>query len=103
MKKAHYVLDRSIQSEYYKGVHKTCSLEIGGDKLNNKEIAKKLIKLRGDRSREIVANSCKISTSALAMYEQGERVPRDDIKIRLSKYYGCSVEYIFFAHDEHIS
>ena len=64
--------------------------------LNKKAIAERLIKLRGDRSRDVVAKACGISTSALAMYEQGERIPRDDIKIKLSKYYKCSVESIFF-------
>lgn len=69
--------------------------------MDNKAIAKKLIELRGTRSRETVANACGISVSALAMYEQGERIPRDDIKIRLSQYYKQSVEVIFFAHEVH--
>lgn len=69
--------------------------------MNVTPIAKKLIKLRGERKRSVVAEDCGISVSALAMYEQGERVPRDDIKVRLAQYYGCSVEYIFFADDEH--
>ena len=69
----------------------------GGENLNNELIAKKLIELRGKRSRETVANACGISVSALAMYEQGERIPRDDIKIKLAKYYNRSVNFIFFA------
>ena len=64
-------------------------------------IAKRLIELRGDKSREEVATACNISVSALAMYEQGERIPRDDIKIRLAKYYNRTVESIFFAPIEH--
>lgn len=69
--------------------------------MNNKLIAQKLIELRGEKSRETVANACGISISALAMYEQGERIPRDDIKIRLAKYYKRSVEFIFFTQREH--
>ena len=69
--------------------------------MNNKAIAKRLINLRGNKSRENVAKACGISVSALAMYEQGERIPRDDIKIRLANYYRRSVNYIFFAHEEH--
>lgn len=64
--------------------------------MNNKIIAERLIKLRGEKSRELVANACGISKSALAMYEQGERIPRDDIKIRLAKFYESTVESIFF-------
>lgn len=65
--------------------------------MNNKAIAKKLIRLRNGKSREEVAKSCGISVSALAMYEQGERIPRDDIKVRLANYYGRTVNYIFFT------
>ena len=69
--------------------------------MNSKIIAQKLIELRGEKSREKVAKACGISVSALSMYEQGERIPRDDIKIRLAKYYKRSVNFIFFANQEH--
>lgn len=69
----------------------------GGDILNKEIIASKLIFLRGEKSREEVARAVGISVSALSMYENGERIPRDEIKIRLSKYYGQSVQEIFFC------
>ena len=63
----------------------------------NKEImAQKLRDLRGELPRETVSNAVGISKSALSMYEQGERVPRDSVKLRLAKFYGKSVEFIFF-------
>ena len=80
---------------YYGYKHRTCSK--GGTTLDRKLISERLIKLRGTRRREIVANACGISVSALAMYEQGERIPRDDIKIKLADFYSCSVDSIFFA------
>lgn len=64
--------------------------------MNKKKIAKKLISLRGDKTREEVAADLKISCSALGMYEQGNRIPRDEIKIRIASYYGESVGEIFF-------
>lgn len=64
--------------------------------LDRKKIAKKLVFLRGDKTREEVAANLKISCSALYMYEQGNRVPRDEIKIKIASYYGESVENIFF-------
>lgn len=64
--------------------------------MDKQAIAERLVRLRGKKSRETVAKACGISTSAHAMYEQGERIPRDDIKIRLSKYYKKSVDFIFF-------
>lgn len=67
----------------------------------NEIVAEKLVKLRGDKSRETVAKACGISISALAMYERGERIPRDDIKVRLAEYYNRSVNFIFFDLKEH--
>lgn len=64
-------------------------------------IARRLVELRGDKRREEVAKACNISVSALSMYEQGERIPRDDIKIRLAKYYNSTIEAIFFTFKEH--
>lgn len=64
--------------------------------MNREDIAKRLVELRGNRKQEDVAKSVGISTSALSMYECGERVPRDEIKINLARYYNVSVESIFF-------
>lgn len=56
----------------------------------------KLRTLRGSRTQEEVAKAVGISTSAYASYEQGTRVPKDQVKIRLAEYYRKSVAYIFF-------
>lgn len=55
----------------------------------------KLIELRGNRSQEEVAKALGISVSALSMYEQGNRIPRDEIKIRMAEYYGVSLDALF--------
>lgn len=68
----------------------------GGGKLNKQFIAKRLIKLRGPRSREEVAEAIGISVSALQMYENSQRVPRDDIKIKIARYYKRDVQQIFY-------
>lgn len=59
-------------------------------------IGKKLIELRGERTQEEVAKGVGLSLSAIGMYERGERIPRDEIKIRLANYYNKSVQQIFF-------
>lgn len=64
--------------------------------LDAKEIGERLIKLRGSLTREMVAKAAGISVSAVSMYENGERIPRDAIKIKLAKFYGKSVQEIFF-------
>ena len=61
-----------------------------------KKIAERLQKLRGERSREEVAKAVGVSISAIAMYENGERIPRDGIKLKLAEYYQKSVQEIFF-------
>ena len=61
----------------------------------------RLRRLRGDRTLAEVATACGISVSALAMYEQGNRVPRDRTKVKLAEYYGRSVAYIFFKTSAH--
>lgn len=60
------------------------------------KIGKKLSNLRGDKSQEEVAKAVGISSSALSMYECGERIPRDVIKVKLASYYNQSVQAIFF-------
>lgn len=59
-------------------------------------IAERLIQARGDRRREDVANAVGISISALSMYECGQRVPRDDVKVRLADHYKTTVQKLFF-------
>lgn len=66
------------------------------------EIAKKLVELRGNRPREEVANAVGVSVSAISMYENGLRVPRDDIKIRIADFYNVTVQEIFFTQKCHI-
>lgn len=64
--------------------------------MDAEKIANSLIELRGKKSREEVASAIGISTSALAMYENAMRIPRDETKIKIAEYYGKSVQKIFF-------
>ena len=64
--------------------------------MNAKAIGKRLIELRGNKTQEEVAKSLNISISALSMYERGERIPRDNVKIRISSYYTKPIHKIFF-------
>lgn len=64
--------------------------------MRNVEIGKRLVALRGGKSQIEVAEAVGITQAALSMYERGERIPRDDVKIRLADYYKTSVAAIFF-------
>ncbi|MFV0551307.1 MAG: helix-turn-helix transcriptional regulator [Anaerorhabdus sp.] len=61
-----------------------------------KKIGKKLKNLRGNKSQKEVAEALGLQPSAISMYENDERIPRDEIKIKLARYYNKSVEDIFF-------
>lgn len=65
-------------------------------KLDAKKIGEKLLFLRGKTPRDEVAREIGVSVSAMSMYENGERIPRDTIKIKLANYYAKSVQEIFF-------
>ena len=67
----------------------------------NDVIGQRLRKLRGVMPRSRVAKAVGISVSALTMYETGQRVPRDPIKIKLAAFYGKSVQDIFFDPELH--
>ena len=87
---------------YSKSVTKRDKLQKGGlDKMV--PYGKRLIQLRGSRSQETVAKAVGISTSAYGMYEIEQRIPRDEIKIALAKYYDTTVEAIFFAPESHVT
>lgn len=62
-----------------------------------KVIGERLRLLRGSRPRKDVATSVNISVSALSMYENGERMPRDEVKVALAEYYKVSVGSLFFG------
>lgn len=63
------------------------------------KIASRLKELRSEKGVTTieVAKACDISPQAVTMYETGERIPRDEVKIRLAKYYKKSVTSIFYA------
>ena len=61
------------------------------------KIAARLRELRGDRSREEVAIACDVTAQAISMYENGSRIPNDEIKVKLAKFYKESVQSIFYS------
>lgn len=63
---------------------------------NDKKFPERLIALRGKKTQREVSGAVGISVGAYAMYELGERTPRDEVKIRLAEYFGKTVQEIFF-------
>lgn len=73
------------------------------DKQEVKEMttAERLIAARGARRREEVAAAVGVSVSAIAMYENGARIPRDEIKIKMADYFKTTVQELFFDEKCH--
>lgn len=55
-----------------------------------------LRELRGNLTQIEVAKKLGITKSSWAMYERGERVPRDEVKVKIAKYFNKSVQEIFY-------
>ena len=71
--------------------------------MNPEKIGEKLLGLRKEKQEtaEQLAEALGISQSAVAMYENGKRIPRDEIKIRIAEHFGVTVESIFFPNKQH--
>ena len=67
--------------------------------MDSKAIGQRLIRLRGSRTQEEVAKAIGASLSAVGMYERGERIPRDEIKLAIAKFYDTTVQAIFYAEE----
>lgn len=66
-------------------------------KLDAAVIGQKLRILRGDRLQQEVADAVGVSKMAISAYENGGRVPKDEIKVKLAQYFDDTVENIFFT------
>ena len=54
--------------------------EVIGEKIKN-------LREKNNISRENFANAVEISQSALSMYENGQRIPRDEVKLRIARFF----------------
>ena len=58
----------------------------------------KSLKKKKNETMEQLSGAINISASAIAMYETGKRIPRDEIKIRIAEHFRKPVEFIFFQN-----
>ena len=64
-------------------------------------IGERLRELRGRRTQDEISKALEISKSSYAMYERDERVPRDEVNVRISDFFGVSVQELFFNQTEY--
>lgn len=67
--------------------------------IDAKEIGGRLRELRGTRTMQEIADQIGTAVSTIGMYERGERVPGDQVKVKLADLYGKTVQEIFFAQE----
>lgn len=67
--------------------------------IDAKIVGERLLRMRivAQKTQREVAQGIGVSVSALTMYENGNRIPRDEIKVKLAHYYSVSVERLFYA------
>lgn len=68
-------------------------------RLDSKKISEKLgnLRLKKNVSQSQVAESLGITKAAVSQYESGQRIPSDEVKIKLTNYYGVSVQDLFYT------
>ena len=64
--------------------------------VDKEKIGKTLTILRGEETREEIAKKIGVSVSAWQMYENGQRIPKDEIKVKIASYFKKSVGEIFY-------
>lgn len=71
--------------------------------MDRQYMANKLFELRKQRglTQEDVATAIGVSPSAYSQYETGDKVPRDDTKVAIAKFFKRSVQFIFFNQSAH--
>lgn len=60
-------------------------------------IGKNLKELRGNMTLKEVASATNLTVAAISNYENGIRIPQDDIKIRIANFYNVTVGSLFFG------
>lgn len=54
---------------------------------------------RGESQQELAA-AVLVTDAAISAYENGDRVPRDEVKVRISEHFGVPVQDIFLRKND---
>lgn len=65
--------------------------------MDRKIIGKRLSELRAEKTQKEVAEAIGVKQSTYSMYESGERIPSDEVKIKIARYYKKTVQFIFYS------
>lgn len=69
-----------------------------GDVMDSIEIGNRIRKLRESKglSQKELAEKLGTSASSITMYECGKRIPRDELKITIARFFDKTIDSIFF-------
>ena len=56
------------------------------------------LRLNKNATQEKIAADIGIKKSSWSMYERGERIPRDEVKVKIAHYFDKSVQELFYDH-----
>lgn len=65
--------------------------------MDRKAVGERLRALRGERTLEEVGKALDVTSMAVSLWERGERIPNDDLKIKIANFFGVPVTEIFFV------
>ena len=60
-------------------------------------VGKRLRALRGQKTLVEVSNALGVTTMAVSLWERGERMPSDDLKVKIAAYYKQPITAIFYT------
>lgn len=66
---------------------------------DRKIVGERMRKLRGTRTLAEVGKALNVTSMAISLWENGERIPNDDMKVKIAAYYNTTVTDIFFSQE----
>ena len=61
------------------------------------EVGRTIKEMRGNRSQQEIADALGCTKMAISQYENGQRMPNDDMKVSIANYFGVTVGSLFFT------
>ncbi|MBR1623047.1 MAG: helix-turn-helix transcriptional regulator [Pseudobutyrivibrio sp.] len=61
------------------------------------EVGRAIKEMRGNRSQQEIADALGCTKMAISQYENGQRMPNDDMKVSIANFFGVTVGSLFFT------
>lgn len=98
---AHFVAEKACKLSTNSVEFNTTSTDgaqFKGGIILKKTIGEILRELRGNKTQEEISEELGVTKSSWAMYERNERVPRDEVKVKIARHFNKTVQEIFFCN-----